>query len=281
MTGLDSLFSRLGLKPIPEISLFEAISRGNLEKVKKILEEKPNKNATYGDFYDGQRNRFVLASPKQTRLMRQGKRVYLNGRGQPGSLVSPAQFARNCGSERSSTISKEVAQAMVDVLVMYGFPRPRLNLYLELNKAVLANDASAVESLIKRGADPDNNTHRPDLPIIAAMQKGYFSIVRLLVEGGADINVRSLETTDKVWVQFEDYSYGDDVTGYEKTVVSGGCTPLMIALENHNWELAMYLLDKGADINAEDVKKETALMKAQRNGAPDTLIQRLLLGRPQ
>ena len=63
--------------------------------------------------------------------------------------------------------------------------------------------------------------------------------------------------------------------------MSGGCTPLIIVLEEHNWEIAAYLLDKGADVNAEDVNKETALMKAQRNGAPDTLIQRLLPGRPQ
>lgn len=55
------------------------------------------------------------------------------------------------------------------------------------------------------------------------------------------------------------------------------CTPLHIAVKRENYELVKFLLQKGADIQATTVEKQTALHFAAHSGSVE--ITKLLLGK--
>lgn len=75
-------------------------------------------------------------------------------------------------------------------------------------------------------------------PLILAIEKGYYEIVELLIENGADVNLASF------W----------------------GRLPLHSALEKGNTEISELLIAKGADINARDRFGNTTLINASESG---------------
>ncbi|MEI0697330.1 ankyrin repeat domain-containing protein [Brachyspira intermedia] len=71
-----------------------------------------------------------------------------------------------------------------------------------------------------------------------ASKNGHIKIVRLLIDSGADINLKNIA----------------DVT------------VLILASMNNHLEIVKYLVENGADINVKDKKGRTALRYAVENG---------------
>ena len=103
--------------------------------------------------------------------------------------------------------------------------------------AAANNNAAAIQLLAEHGADIDAKTDNPSRradspfayapptgfsPLMFAVRAGHIEATRALLDAGADV---------------------DDT-------VSDGQTALVVAAANANWELAAYLLDRGADATA-------------------------------
>jgi ankyrin repeat protein len=84
----------------------------------------------------------------------------------------------------------------------------------------------------------------------ASLNSGRTEVVRLLLENGADADVKSTDNESK------------------------GTTALMSAAYNGYAEIVMLLIDKGAELNAENMYGYTALKSASSKG--HTVIVELL-----
>ena len=100
--------------------------------------------------------------------------------------------------------------------------------------AAANNNAAAIHVLVEQGADINARTDNPSpgrgstfaypsptgfSPLMFAVRAGHIDATRVLLDGGADVN----------------------------DTVSDGESALVVAAANANWELAAYLLDRGAD----------------------------------
>ena len=87
-------------------------------------------------------------------------------------------------------------------------------------------------------------------PLIRAAERGRTEVVKLLLEKGADVNVKQIGT---------------------------GATALIMASQGGHTEVVKLLLEKGADVNAKDNNGITALLIASSKGR--TEVVKLLLGK--
>jgi ankyrin repeat protein len=103
------------------------------------------------------------------------------------------------------------------------------------------------EYLYRHGADPNGSPKEAESPLHGACTNAHPDVVRLLIRCGADINKRS---------------------------AANGWTPLMCV---RDVELARFLLDHGADVNARTPGGMNVLMVAVPR--PDVAMLRLLVER--
>jgi ankyrin repeat protein len=124
-----------------------------------------------------------------------------------------------------------------------------------LNGAAVAGNPALVKLLLDRGADPNVRYEEPDstgdfqTPLLNAAWHGHVECLRLLLEHGADVNVRG--------------------GPFERT-------PLLCAATTGSEEAVRLLLARGADAVAQDWKGDTAFWWARRRGDPGVLA---LLGK--
>jgi ankyrin repeat protein len=110
--------------------------------------------------------------------------------------------------------------------------------------AIWNGDTAMVRLLLKHGADADQRFTAkagkiPGLDI--ACQEGHFAIVKMLVEGGADIEAKSIAAQ----------------------------TPLRTAARNGRTNIVQYLLDKGAEVDTQGDDRATPLEAAASKGHLD------------
>jgi len=111
-----------------------------------------------------------------------------------------------------------------------------------LINAAADGSISRVQSALADGANVNAKRSAGTTALHYASSRGYLEIVQLLVESGADVNVRG----------------GDD-----------NDTPLIWAVYNERNAVAKYLVDKGANINARDKSGRSALNYAYERGEMD------------
>jgi ankyrin repeat protein len=141
-----------------------------------------------------------------------------------------------------------------------------------LMTAARAGSLEAVKALLARGANPNARERRDQTALMWAAAEGHAAVVRVLIEAGAAINatltsgftplffavreghidvVRALlEAGVKVNETLqpkEDRPATTVGTNYEP--VKKGMSPLMMAVENGHFELAIALVEAGADPN--------------------------------
>lgn len=102
-----------------------------------------------------------------------------------------------------------------------------------LINAIDENDINLAKQLLDNINDI-NNMYNGYHPLINTAEKGYKEIAILLLERGANINLRNKK----------------------------GTTALMVAAQKGHTETVILLLDKGADINSKDYDGWNALMHA-------------------
>ncbi|HEY0072973.1 MAG TPA: ankyrin repeat domain-containing protein [Abditibacteriaceae bacterium] len=139
-------------------------------------------------------------------------------------------------------------------------------LEIALVEAAARGDEAQVQNLLAQGAKPNALTNGT-LALATAAQKGYLSVVRLLLDSGANVNYAS--------VGFMPDPNADPRFPDDGGRLVGGQTALFLAAGNGHVEVIKLLLSKGADVTAESIEGNTPLVWAAFNGQAEAV--RLLL----
>lgn len=142
---------------------------------------------------------------------------------------------------------------------------------------------------IKKGADVNEKTGTGETPLICAIRynKNPYETAMLLIESGADVNgTDSIGTTPlHAAVIIPD---GDQALKLIRTLIERGAkvnvhgsydsvTPLMPAsTRSKDYQIAEFLISKGADVKAENIRKETALHYAASINNNTKIIELLI-----
>lgn len=123
-----------------------------------------------------------------------------------------------------------------------------------------AEVSEVLKTVLDSGADPNGRDQNGWSPLLAAAKGRFPTAIRLLLERGADVNVKC----------------DCPNSGY------GGATALMLAVRARAPESVEVLLGKGAEVNQADDRGETALTLARSNGGGDENARRIdqLLSKP-
>ncbi len=148
----------------------------------------------------------------------------------------------------------------------------------QLCQAAQAGDLRRVRNLVVRGANVDAAQQNGWTALMLAADGRYLSVVKFLLNHGADVHRRSVAYNDVDALMLA--AQAGDATicrlllergvNVNETDISGN-TPLMLALGNSNltqtqeYEVAKVLLKGGAKINAKNRFGQTALGYTQRS----------------
>lgn len=148
---------------------------------------------------------------------------------------------------------------------------------VEFHKAAGNNEYEKLMTLIKEGADVNSVNDYGGTPLMIASKRGHVETVRILLENGADPNIKmnpprdprqtgtALHTAaqeannDIVLLLIEHGAEIDSVTGY-------GETPLISAAVYGNLSTAKILINHGADRTKKTLEGKTASQYALSKG---------------
>ena len=133
---------------------------------------------------------------------------------------------------------------MVLPLYMNGYFREAPLMYY----ATCGNRADVVRLLLAHGAEPDLREGDGLTPLHRAVFRGFYDVAVLLLDGGADVNARSVQN------ECEDFTLWDR-------------TPLIQAAVNGHVDVVRLLLRRGAALDARDCNGRSAEDMANRGSS--------------
>lgn len=135
-----------------------------------------------------------------------------------------------------------------------------------LAQAAGSNNLEVARILIARGAQVNTVDEGGYTPLLIAAGNGDRSaaMVKLLLEHGAQVNVKSGDTAEIV---------------KNGPILIGHLTPLHVAAGQGNYETVEALLNAGADVNARDVRGATPLVLAVATDHANPKVVQLLLAK--
>jgi ankyrin repeat protein len=152
-------------------------------------------------------------------------------------------------------------------------------LYAAFVEAVVADRSDEVRALLARGIDPNTVDPKGEPVLLVAARAGWQPTVDALLAGGAKVDAKNPFGDRPIMVA----ALGGHLAVVRTLLRRGaaldtpGWTPLIYAAANGQTEVAQYLLDVGANVNAVAPNGTTALMMAVRGGHSATVD--LLLAR--
>ena len=153
---------------------------------------------------------------------------------------------------------------------------------VSLFDAIAKGDLKKIESLLKRGVNPNIRDKDGQTPLHKAAYGGHVAVAKLLLEHGADIHARD----NANWTPLHEAAYKGHVDVVRLLLEHGadpnakgkdGVTPLHTAAFNGHVNVARLLLEHGANPNTQDKDGITPLHFAAFNGHVD--VVKLLLER--
>jgi ankyrin repeat protein len=163
--------------------------------------------------------------------------------------------------------------ALFFVAALAAAPAFGQRLYDDMIAAVANDRASEVKALLARGVDPNIVDPNGDPLLCVAARAGYGATVDALLAAKASVDART-RTGDTAMMGAALEGHLDVV---KKLRTSGaaldykGWTPLIYASTGGRDNVVAYLLDQGANVNAESANGTTALMMAVREGKGTTV----------
>lgn len=151
---------------------------------------------------------------------------------------------------------------------------------VSLFDAVAKGDLKKIESLLKRGVNPNIRDKDGQTPLHNAAYLGHVAVAKLLLEHGADIHARD----NANWTPLHDAASGGHVDVVKLLLEHGadpnikdknGNTLLHWAAYKGYFDVARLLLERGVDPNAKNKDGDTPLHDAASGGHVD--VVRLLL----
>jgi len=152
-------------------------------------------------------------------------------------------------------------------------------LYDAFVQAVVADRSDEVRALLARGIDPNTVDPNAEPVLLVAARAGWQPTVDALLAAGAKVDAKNPFGDRPIMVA----ALGGHLAIVKTLLRRGaaldtpGWTPLIYAATNGQTEVARYLLDVGANVNAVAPNGTTALMMAVRGGHGATVD--LLLAR--
>jgi ankyrin repeat protein len=185
------------------------------------------------------------------------------------SIYASGEFTRDA----MGTAFEQRNLALMHLLFDYGFEVDHPMDVHENSPLVFAlrnKDLELVTYFLERGAHVNRRNEFGWTPIFSAVCTGEIGFVTLMAERGADLHARTHQEHDVFWVaasagRFPMMDYILSLGFAVDTCMAGDATPLINAAQRGAVEVCRWLLEHGANKNARDTSKMTALDYAKMN----------------
>jgi len=242
----------IGLAAAGDVRLIEAVRARNADRVRTLLAERINVNATQGDGATALHWAVHLDDLSLVdTLIRAGARADIAD----DTGATPLYLA--CVNRNADAVGRLlVARANPNATLLSG--------ETVLMTCARTGDAAAVRALLTRGGNVNarESAHNQTALMWAAAQS-HRAVVQTLLEGGADVHARSREYTQTVTSEVTQRA-GREELNY--TVPRGGMTALLFAARSGDADSARLLVAAGADVNEALPEGATALIVAAHSG---------------
>ena len=158
---------------------------------------------------------------------------------------------------------------VTDALLIAG-ANPNVSLKMgetPLMSAARSGNLDVVSLLINAGSDVDAaEKEKGQTALMWSVAQGHAEIADLLIKNGADVGARS-----KIWYQLENTAGNTNPSGNFK-MAHGGSSAIMFAARIGNIDVARVLLDSGSNVNDKAASGVTVLTQAAHSGHQDLAI---------
>ena len=261
-----------------KLPVFEAISAGDIETVKFLLEHGADVYKTRGRLWRSRQTPLEFAAAeKQNEIAELLQAFGVKGK---NALSENLTEDNDTGYMMTEACSKGTVGVVKKLLREGAKPTSH-----DLVVAAHTKNYVLLKLLLESGIDVNQPDYEGEYPLLPIISLGTLEDLELFIQYGADLNVERpspqggtvgpalvlasfIGDLSKVKYLLE---HGAEIDGTNKS----GSTPLIVASSERQKEVAAYLLENGADVNITNNHDDTALMVAAEKGSFE--IVKLLL----
>ena len=181
-------------------------------------------------------------------------------------MIEPRTTRLSPKPNHKSLPSRKKKRSRTSVTYLFNVLRRRDK---QLFEAAERGDLSMVRNLLEKGADVESKSSpNGDTALVSAAMSGHVSVIQLLLEKGADVESKSSPNGDTALIFAAMYGHLSTVQlllekGADiESESSSSGTALMCAAKRRREAIVQLLLDKGARVNTRDIDGKTALDRA-------------------
>lgn len=170
---------------------------------------------------------------------------------------------------------------LIYILVFVGYSASFAGSYDDFFSALQRDNAPQVESLLRRGFDPNSVNPKGEYALVAALRQSAFAVAEVLISHpSTQVEVRSNKDESPLMLAAikGELALCQQLIAREADVNKPGWTPLHYAASGGHADVVRLLLDHFAYIDAESPNGTTPLMMAARYGSPEAVAALLSAG---